>query len=116
MRFTSAVVFLGLLTACVGYRVDQRVVGHFEGPAGEAVVIEPDGRIVYVSAGREEFVGLITIDQEVPLSIRVIAPETSPLIGTTITFSEQRRQITVQWPAWQGTAGTSSRSTTFNAK
>lgn len=42
-------------------------------------------------------VGLVTIDQEEPLAIRVIAPDTSPLVGTKMTFSAERTRISVEW-------------------
>jgi hypothetical protein len=116
MKVALAFILTGLLTACVSYRSDPRVVGRFETPAGEALTIKPDGRIVYSGAGREEFVGLVTIGQEIPLSIRVIAPDTSPLVSTKISFSEDRRQIVVEWPAWQRASGTTRRPTTFEAR
>ena len=105
-----------LLCACIGYRLDQRVVGRFEAAAGEAVVIRTDGRIHYVTAGKEEFVGLVTIDSEKPLSIRVIAPDTSPLVGTKITFSDDNRQIAVDWSPLQRPGMSANRPTAFRAK
>ena len=74
----------------------------------------PDGRIVYVAGGKEEFVGLVTIDQESPLSIRVIAPDTSPLVGTKIIFTEDRTQASVEWQDMKP-AGT-ARPRTFQKK
>ena len=116
MTRAFATLVMALLTACVGYQPDQRVVGSFEAPSGEVVVIRQDGRIFYVSGGKEEFLGLVTIDKEEPLSIRVIAPDTSRLVGTEITFSSNRRQITVEWPSWQRMIGAVARSSSFIAR
>jgi hypothetical protein len=97
MKALISLLFAATLAGCVGYQPDQRVVGVFRAPAGEELDIKADGRIVYIAGGREEFVGLVTIDQESPLSIRVIAPDTSPLVGTKIIFTEGRTQASVEW-------------------
>jgi hypothetical protein len=97
MKALILLLFAVTLAGCVGYQPDKRVVGVFRAPAGEALDIKADGRIVYVAGGKEEFVGLVTIEQESPLSIRVFAPDTSPLVGTKIVFTEDRTQASVEW-------------------
>ncbi len=90
-----------VLGGCIGYQPDQRVVGVFRASSGEAVDIRSDGLIVYIANKKEELVGLVTIDRDDPLSIRVIAPDTSPLVGTTISFSSDRQSIRVEWQDWK---------------
>lgn len=116
MRAALALVLAGLLSACVGYRGDQRVVGRFEAPAREVLVIQPDGKIFFENHGKREFIGLVTIDKEAPLSIRVIAPDISPFIGTRITFSDDRRHLAVEWPTWHRATASITHPVEFHAK
>ena len=114
MKALISLLIAVVLSGCVGYKPDQRVVGVFRAPAGEALDIMPDGRIVYVAGGKAEFVGLVTIDHESPLSVRVIAPDTSPLVGTKIVFSEDRGQVSVEWQNWKRAGA--DRPRTFEKK
>jgi hypothetical protein len=113
MRVLALVVICVALVGCFSYKPDQRVVGRFGAPAGEVVDIRSDGRIIFIVGGKEELVGLVTIDQEEPLSIRVIAPDTSPLVGTKIVFSADGTQISVEWSAWRGAGPKGERPTEF---
>lgn len=79
------------------YIPDQRVVGYYQATTGEIIDIKPDGRIMYIKDNKNEIVGLVSINTEEPLSIRIIAPDTSPLIGTIIEFSENRKDIAIKW-------------------
>lgn len=101
MKAVILLFIAAVLAGCSSYNPDQRVVGIFYATASEVLDIRPDGRIFYVAGGKKEFVGLVTIDQESPLSIRVIAPDTSPLVGTKIVFSEDQSRLMVEWPNWK---------------
>ena len=97
MRNLSLLLLLLLPLGCIMYYPDQRVVGNFRAATGEVIDINSDGRIMYISTDRRELVGLVSIDNVEPLSIRIIAPDTSPLIGTVIVFSQNRKEIKVKW-------------------
>jgi hypothetical protein len=97
----------------LGYKPDQRVVGRFSAPGGEVVDIRSDGRITFVTGEGGELVGLVTVDEEEPLSVRVIAPDTSPLVGTKILFSPDRTRIRVEWAAWRPASTKGDKPTGF---
>jgi hypothetical protein len=97
MKIQTALIVCILLCGCISYNSDQRVVGRFKAPTGEVVVIRKDGLIVLQSDTKEERVGLVSISKNDPLTIHVLAPDTSPLVGTVIVFSENRNQIEVDW-------------------
>lgn len=99
MKFLVALIISALLAGCLGYQPDQRVVGNFKASSGEAIDIRHDGRIIFVSGGKQELIGLVTIAKDEPLSIHVIAPDTSPFVGTKIVFSSDRKEIKVEWPS-----------------
>ncbi len=113
MRLLAPIVICLALAGCVGYKPDQRVVGRFRAPAGEVVDIRSDGQIIFIGGGKKELVGLVTIDQEEPLAIRVIAPDTSPLVGTKITFLAERTRISVEWADWRDAGPKGGRPTEF---
>jgi hypothetical protein len=97
MKALSLILIAAVLGGCVGYRPDQRVVGTFVASGGETVEINPDGWIVYAFGKKVERVGLVSIAQEAPLTVRVIAPDTSPWIGSQIVFSADRSSLAVDW-------------------
>jgi len=100
-----------VLAGC--YQPDKRAVGHFEASSGESLDILPSGQIMFTAAEGKERVGLVTIVRDHPLTIRVIAPDTSPLIGTTIVFSADRREIFVEWRDYRQAGDGQSRPTRF---
>jgi hypothetical protein len=110
MKIFVALIVSALLAGCLSYKPDQRVVGNFKALSGGAIDIRSDGRIIFVSGEKQELVGLVTIAREEPLSIHVIAPDTSPLVGTKIVFSSDRKEIKV---AWQSAIVGSPRPTVF---
>lgn len=97
MRILFAIALSILGSGCVAYRPDQRVVGSFDAPFGDSLVVGSDGLIFYVADGKEEFVGLVTVSHESPLTIRIVGPDTSPLVGTEIVFSGDRDIVSVDW-------------------
>lgn len=113
MRVSALVVICVALAGCFSYKPDQRVLGRFRAPAGEVIDIRSDGRIIFIAGAKKESVGLATIDREEPLSIRVIAPDTSPLVGTKIVFSAEQTQISVEWSEWRGAGPKGERPTEF---
>ncbi len=86
------------LTACTSHRPDARVVGYFQAPSGEAISIQSNGYVFFERKAGRERVGLASISRESPLSIHVVGPDISPLVGTQITFSSDRDEIAVEWP------------------
>jgi len=97
MKVLATLIICALFGGCLSYKLDQRVVGHFEAPTGEAIDIRPDGWITYVTEKKVERVGLVSIGKEEPLTVHVIAPDTSPLVGTKMVFSGDRKEIVVEW-------------------
>lgn len=104
MKSVALFLICAALAGCLSYRPDQRVVGRFRAATGELLEIRSDGRIGFVAKGEEELVGLVTVDREEPLSIRVIAPDISPLVGTDIVFSADGTRISVAWADWRNPA------------
>ena len=102
-----------LVAGCGRYQPDQRVIGRYQATGGEVLHIRSDGYIVFVREGKEEGVGLATVDEEEPLSVRVIAPDTSRLVGTKIVFNRDQSDIVVEWPKG-GRAAQIVRPTAFH--
>ena len=103
MKIAAVIMMCVAVAGCLSFTPDPRVIGSFKATAGEVVDIRSDGRIFFASEKREEFVGLATISTQVPLSIHVVGPDTSPLVGTKIVFSPDGRSIEVEWPKWRRT-------------
>ena len=85
------------IAACSSWLPDARVVGHFVGDDAAAIDITADGRIFYDHAAKKEFVGMVTVTRDTPLTIFVVAPDSSPFTGTVITFSANRQTLQVEW-------------------
>ena len=102
------------LTACAsGVQADRRVVGRFKAAGGEVVEICTNGHI-YLHEGRQILpVGMFVIVAEKPLTLRVTAPESAPLVGTTMIFSADHRDIFVKWWSWQRDSRSSGRPNAF---
>lgn len=113
MRALAVFMICAGLAGCLSYKPDQRVVGRFRAATGEVLDIRPDNRIIFARGEKEELVGLVAIDGQEPLSIRVIAPDTSPLVGTHIVFSAEGTRISVEWPDWRNAGRESDRPTEF---
>lgn len=86
-----------LVAGCSSWLPDERVVGNFAAASGDTVTIGADGRIFHERGGRKEFVGMVTVTRDTPLTIFVVAPDSSPLVGTVITFSGDRKTVSVEW-------------------
>ena len=100
-RFIVAVFACLLVAGCSSYLPDERVVGYFRAATGQAIDIRADGRIFYLHDEKQEFVGLVTVTRDTPLTIFVVAPDTSPYVGTVIKFYENRQRIEVEWSNWR---------------
>lgn len=118
MKASSAIVaglaiFCGLLAlgGCHLYRGDPRVVGTFRAVDAEEVSISADGAIQYAADQRHESVGLVTIERESPLTVVVIAPDTSPLVGSAFAFSADLKTVVVTWA--DARASATARPTVF---
>lgn len=113
MRAVALCVICVASAGCLSYRTDQRVIGRFRAATGEVLDIRSDGWIHFVTRERDELVGLAAVDRDQPLSIRIIAPDTSPLVGTTITFWTGETRVTVDWADWRRLDPESDRPTEF---
>lgn len=116
MKSLASIIFCLVLSGCLSYRPDQRVVGRFQAASSEMIDIRSHGTILFISEKKDELVGLVTISKEDPLSIHVIGPDTSRLVGTKIIFSADRSSIAVVWPDWQRMKHGVDRPTEFQKK
>lgn len=101
-----AIVFL-LITAlgfagCVTPSADSRLVGAYVGQNSESLTILPDTSVYHarIVAGREQrtLIGYAaTESSSEPGSLSIIAPDTSPFVGTKLQMSDDFRTITVRW-------------------
>ncbi len=97
MKLAAVALASCVVAGCSSYLPDERVVGHFMATTGEAINIRSDGRIFFAHGANEEFVGMVTVTRDTPLTIFVVAPDTSPLVGTVIKFSADRQVLAVEW-------------------
>jgi len=116
MKSLAIVILCLVFSGCLSYRPDQRVVGRFQAVSGEVIDIRSDGAILFVSEKKDELVGLVSISKEDPLSIHVVGPDISRLVGTKIIFSADRSSIAVAWPDWQKAKNGIDRPTEFQNK
>ncbi len=113
-RFLPFLLCWAALTACAtGVQADPRVVGRFKAAGGEVVEIGTGGRIHFHSGNQTVSVGQGTVVAEQPLTLRVNAPENSPLVGTMIVFSPDQKAIFVKWWSWQRDSRSSGRPTDY---
>ncbi len=116
MRVFAPIVAVVALAGCAIYQPDQRVVGRFKAPTGEVVEIQPSGYMWFIDGAKKEMIGLVHIGREQPLTIRVVGPDTAPLVGTSIVFSADKRTITATWPSRVRTTPKGNRPTEFSVE
>ncbi len=97
-----ALTALVSLVGCVTPSADSRLVGTYVGKDSESLTVMPDTRIYHsrISDGREQrlFVGYATATSSSPPgSLSIIAPDTSPFIGTSLQVSDDFQTVTVRW-------------------
>jgi hypothetical protein len=97
MKGLILIIACCLLAGCSSWRPDERVVGHFVSAEGAVIDITSDGRIFYGHEGKNEYVGFVTVTRDTPLTIFVVAPDSSQFTGTVIVFSANRQILTVEW-------------------
>ena len=115
-RLVFIIIYAAVLSGCVSYKPDPRLVGHYEATTGEAIDIQLDGRIVYFFHDQVDFIGLMNVEKRNPIAVHVIAPDTAPLVGTKILFSADKSEIQVQWPTSIQASNSSPRPTRYYAK
>jgi hypothetical protein len=103
-RHFIAIVLISLLGlgGCVTPSADSRLVGTYIGKGSESLTVLPDTRVYHtrVLDGREQrvLVGYAaTASSSSAGSLSIIAPDTSPFIGTSLQVSDDFRTITVRW-------------------
>lgn len=98
----AALLALLSLMGCVTPSADSRLVGTYLGKDSESLTILPDTRVYHtrVAEGREYRIMIgyaAAASSSPPGSLSIIAPDTSPFIGTHLQVSEDFRTITVSW-------------------
>lgn len=104
------------LAGCVSPAADSRLVGTYVGKDSESLTILPDTRVYHtrVVEGRDQrvMIGYAAAASNPPGSLSIIAPDTSPFIGTSLQVSDDFHTITVRWQHYRDPKDT-SRQTTF---
>ena len=98
-----ALLALHSLTGCVSPSADSRLVGTYVGKDSESLTILPDTRVYHtrLAGGQEQRVMIgyaaAASSSSPPGSFSIIAPDTSPFIGTSLQVSDDFRTVTVRW-------------------
>ena len=89
------------LTGCITLRADPRLVGPYLGEESESLVFLADTAVLHLKVvdGREErfFLGYAAAHSSTLGSLSIIAPDTSPFIGTSFQVSDDFSRVTVDW-------------------
>lgn len=90
------------VVGCVTPSADSRLVGTYVGKESESLTILPDTRVYHsrFAGGQEQRVLIgyaAAASSSSPSSLSIIAPDTSPFIGTSLEVSDDFRTITVRW-------------------
>lgn len=112
-------VLLGL-AGCVTPSADSRLVGTYVGDDAESLIILPDTRVYHSRfiEGREQrvLIGYAAVASSGPPgSLFIIAPDTSPFVGTSFQVSDDFRTITVRWQNYRDPKDT-PRQTQFHRR
>ena len=111
-----ALLALLSLTGCVTPSADSRLVGTYLGKDSESLTILSDTRVYHtrVVEGRVQRVLIgyaAAASSSPPGSLRIIAPDTSPFIGTSLQVSDDFQMITVRWQNYRDPNDTSRQAT-----
>src|SRR5262245_11482969 len=90
------------VVGCVTPSADSRLVGTYIGKESESLTILPDTRVYHtrLAGGQEQRVLIgyaAAASSSPPGSLSIIAPDTSPFIGTSLQVSDDCRTVTVRW-------------------
>jgi hypothetical protein len=89
------------LAGCVTPSANPQLVGTHDGKESKSLVFLPDMRVLHVLsvAGHEErdLLGYASTIRRTPDSLSIIAPDTSPFLGTSFRVSADFRTVTVHW-------------------
>ena len=102
-RFIAIVLIAFVsLVGCITPAADSRSVGIYVGQDSESLTILPDTRNYHVRGveRREQriLIGYAAASSSSPPgSLPIIAPDTSPFIGTLLQVSDDFRAVTVRW-------------------
>jgi hypothetical protein len=90
---------------CVTPSADSRLVGTYVGKESEFLTILPDTRVYHARLvdGQEQrvLIGYAAAGSSTPPgSLFIIAPDTSPFIGTSLQMSDDFQTVTVRWQSY----------------
>ena len=94
-----SVFFMIGLAGCTS--IPQKMVGQFDAPGGEFIVIKRDGSVLWSpqckTGDKLSFVGIAAPERSEPLIIPLIVPSASPFLYAKLTFSPDYSHLTVDW-------------------
>ncbi|HET7534857.1 MAG TPA: hypothetical protein VFJ90_00285 [Candidatus Didemnitutus sp.] len=102
-RAVAAAFACFIVAGCTSWLPDERVVGVFRADNGNAIEIRSNGRIYFEDDTKKEFMGMVTVTRDTPITIFITTPDPSPFAGTVIKFSADRTNIEVEWSDWRRT-------------
>jgi len=102
------------IAGCTSLSGDPKLVGAYAGETAEELIFISDGRVFHVQTanGKESrsFLGYYASGSNDSLRLGFVGPDTSPFVGTSFQFSEDRLTVTASWDgfgkpkdAWQVT-------------
>ena len=111
-------IILSLLALCGCASFPEQMVGRFEALQGDFIVIHADGAFYWspkrASDDDLSFVGLGTPNKSDPLHLHLVVPSSSPFLYSSVRFSPDYSEATVDWGRARWLEGaTAGRSTEF---
>jgi starvation-inducible outer membrane lipoprotein len=107
MRTLSFILLLLVLCGCSSF--PRKMTGQFNA-RGDFIVIKNDGALYWSplakTGDRLTFVGIGMSDKHDERFVRLVAPSSSPFLNSSVTFSADYDQVTVDWGGLTEKAGT----------
>jgi len=107
-EFHTIAVVLGMLLVVSGCSTfPERMTGQFESDRGDFLVVKRDGAL-YWSPPQEPkstndtliFVGIALPNRNADLVAPIVVPSDSPFQHSSLTFTQDHTQVSVDWGGW----------------
>ena len=107
MRTVSFILLLSVLCGCSSF--PKKMTGQFNA-RGDFIVIKKDGALYWSPLAKTgdqlTFVGIGMPDKDDERFVRLVVPSSSPFLKSSVTFSADYDQATVDWGGLVEKAGT----------
>jgi hypothetical protein len=114
MRIARIVLLLAFLCGCASF--PRQMTGQFDAQRGDFIVIKKDGALYWSplskTGDRLSFVGIGAPDKSDPGLVWLVVPSSSPFLHSSVRFSPDYSQATVDWGSSTG-EGARNRATEY---